>query len=413
MNSTKHVITNYSYHFVERLYSQHFEPRLLSVYDEAHTLNDLFVDHCAIHMSEKKMLSYATEVADSLRMGNAAHFHLFKKVSEHLKNGKLNERTYSTYLQELLTAYEDIGTAFEHEAAYALKMRSIGQYRKMVGLARKYKGLGCKIDDFIIYGYDHIVDYNTEQKDLTIKPIFAFDMFDKLRNSNFNLFMSATVDDAYLIKTLDLDKSKVKFIKLAPVFAPENKKVIFFNPIHLSAATMKDPATTKKLLENVKSIANKHNTENGIILAPSFALVEQIAESLRKTVKSLKVYEHKRGEKLVEILEKFKQTTVPSVLISPSIYEGIDLKDDQARWNIMVKAPFPSLGDKRIKRILDKYPDIFSLITIHKLVQGAGRAVRSKSDHAVTYILDTNAKRLFMSTENIWKNEFSINFQNM
>lgn len=413
MNLTKHVITNYSYHFVERLYSQHFEPRVLTVYDEAHTLNDLFVDHCAIHISEKKMVAYSDEVAETLKMGNASHFHLFRKVAEHIKNGKLNEKTYMSYLTELLQTYNELSGMYDGEAEYALRSKSLPLYKKMTSLSRKYKGLGCKIDDFINYAFDHVIDNNVDTLELMIKPIFVSDMFDSLRNSVFNLFMSATVDENYLVRTLSLDKEKTAFIMLDPVFDPENKKVIFFNPLHLSAATLKEPETSKKLMNNVKIIASKHAHENGIILAPSFQLVEQMAEGIRKHVKSLKVFEHKRGEKLVDILEKFKRTTVPSVLISPSIYEGIDLKDDLARWNIMIKAPFPSLGDKRIKRIMQAYPDIFETIVIHKLVQGAGRAVRSTTDHAITYILDTNAKRLFMSVRNIWKNEFKILFQNV
>lgn len=412
LNITKHVITNYAYHFVERLYSQHFNPRVLTVYDEAHTLNDTFVDHCAIHMSEKRMNSFATEVSDTLRMGNATHFHLFKKVADHLKNGKLNDTTYKSYLSELMQTYEQLKDAYAAEADYALKTRSIGNYRKLIGLSKKYEGLGCKIDDFNNYNFDHVVDYNKEQAELTIKPIFVADMFDTLRNSTFNLFMSATVDEQYLVRTLSLDKSKTAFIKLPPVFDPNNKKIIFLNPLHLSAATMKEPQVINKLMENVEHIAVNHQHENGIILAPSFMLVEQMAGKIRKDVKGLKVFEHQRGEKLVDILEKFKASKVPSVLISPSIYEGIDLAGDLARWNIIVKAPFPSLGDKRIKKIMDSYPDIFELIVIHKLIQGAGRAVRNKQDHAVTYILDTNAKRLWNSPGNIWKDEFSTTYKN-
>lgn len=413
MNKTKHVITNFSYHFVERLYSQHFNARILTVYDEAHTLNDAFVEHCAIHLSEKKMNLYAEEVADTIRIGNASHFHLFKKVAEHLKNGKLNESTYMSYLTELIETYEQISEIYKKEADYALKSRSLANYKKLSGLSRKYKGLGCKIDDFIIYAFDHVVDYNKETFELTIKPIFALDMFDKLRNSTFNLFMSATIDEQYITRTLSLDKSKTKFIKLPPVFNPNNKKIIFLNPLHLSAATLKEKKTLDALLGNIEFIAKKHKHENGIVLAPSFALVEMMADKLRKDVKGLRVFEHKRGEKVVEILEQFKNCTTPAVLISPSIYEGVDLADDLTRWNVIVKAPFPSLGDKRIKRIMEAYPDVFECMIIHKLVQGAGRGVRNINDYATTYIIDTNAKRLFNSNFNIWKDEFSVSYQNM
>ena len=45
-----------------------------------------------------------------------------------------------------------------------------------------------------------------------------------------------------------------------------------------------------------------------------------------------------------------------------------------------------------------------------KMVQGAGRSVRSKEDHAITYVLDLNGQRIFNSNTNIWKDEFNIRF---
>jgi Rad3-related DNA helicase len=81
-----------------------------------------------------------------------------------------------------------------------------------------------------------------------------------------------------------------------------------------------------------------------------------------------------------------------------------------SRFQVLVKAPFPSLGDKRMKFILDKHNSIYSLIALMKLVQGAGRSVRSIDDHAVTYVLDKNAERLWTSKANIWKDEFSQSF---
>ena len=122
-------------------------------------------------------------------------------------------------------------------------------------------------------------------------------------------------------------------------------------------------------------------------------------------------FEHKQGEKLQVVLDDFKKYNKgPAVLISPSAFEGIDLSDDLSRFQIIVKAPFPSLGDKRMKFILDKYPEIYEIITIQKLVQGAGRSVRSPDDYAKTYILDQNAQRLFTSAKNIWKDEFDLRF---
>ena len=74
----------------------------------------------------------------------------------------------------------------------------------------------------------------------------------------------------------------------------------------------------------------------------------------------------------------------------------------------MNKAPYPSLGDKRIKYIFDNYNDIYKTYTIYKIIQGFGRSTRHENDYSITFCLDTNLKRLFYDKMNYWKNEFNI-----
>ena len=69
---------------------------------------------------------------------------------------------------------------------------------------------------------------------------------------------------------------------------------------------------------------------------------------------------------------------------------GVDLKDDLARFQIIVKAAFLPLGDNRIKRLFDEDKDWYTNQMLINLVQACGRGVRSKDDHCVTYILDGN-----------------------
>ena len=69
--------------------------------------------------------------------------------------------------------------------------------------------------------------------------------------------------------------------------------------------------------------------------------------------------------------------------------EGVDLADDQARFQIIVKVPYPYLGDPQInaRRLTD--PAWYEWRTALRIVQAYGRAVRSSEDHATTYILDS------------------------
>lgn len=94
--------------------------------------------------------------------------------------------------------------------------------------------------------------------------------------------------------------------------------------------------------------------------------------------------------------------------MSPSIFEGIDLYGNRSKFNILVKAPFPSLGDKRIFYISRKHQRMYKLMTLEKMIQGMGRSTRFKGDQSTSYLLDQNLVKLLNHKSNIWKDQFEI-----
>ena len=81
----------------------------------------------------------------------------------------------------------------------------------------------------------------------------------------------------------------------------------------------------------------------------------------------------------------------PTVLLSPSMTEGLDLAGDLARWQVICKLPFPYLGDPQVAARRAADPGWYEWRTCLTIVQAYGRAVRSEEDHAVTYLLDADA----------------------
>jgi Rad3-related DNA helicase len=59
----------------------------------------------------------------------------------------------------------------------------------------------------------------------------------------------------------------------------------------------------------------------------------------------------------------------------------------------VLKLPYASLGDKRVKRRIADDDGWYGLATAQQLVQAAGRSVRSMTDVAATYILDADWPR--------------------
>ena len=410
-NAVRHLATNYSYYFIDRMYTGQFEDRNLIVWDEAHLVNDLFSEHNAIYFSQKQIQKMAQEIADTVQLTDVEIAKTLQTVAADCGKGKITEKNYTTYLRTMHEVYKyakERGVAAQEKALRAGRHNA---YSKLTKFVRAYEGRACKIDDFFNYSYEHVFEYKDEDHSVSVKPVFVGKMLEALQAANHNLFMSATVSAEFMIVTLGLDPEKTKFIKLPPVFPKENKEIVFFDPMSLNYNSMKDPATIKRLTTSVKKIVVKHTKdgERGIVLAPSFKVTQEICAALPKT--GFKLFEHKQGEKLEPLLDAFKAYKAgPAILVSPSMFEGVDLPGDLSRFQVLVKAPFPSLGDKRMKFILDRRPDIYNTIAVMKMVQGAGRSVRSMDDHAITYCLDINGQRIFTDKANIWKDEFNLRF---
>ena len=101
------------------------------------------------------------------------------------------------------------------------------------------------------------------------------------------------------------------------------------------------------------------------------------------------------GETRESALQKHLNSSKPTVLLSPSMAEGVDLKGDLSRFQIICKVPYPWLGDPIVKKRMHKFPDWYALKTAMTVVQSVGRSVRNSEDTAITYILDSDWDRFY------------------
>jgi Rad3-related DNA helicase len=67
---------------------------------------------------------------------------------------------------------------------------------------------------------------------------------------------------------------------------------------------------------------------------------------------------------------------------------GVDLKDDFSRFQVILKVPFPNLVSTKIKMRLNTRPDWYNWRTLIDILQSYGRSIRNEDDWAETYILD-------------------------
>jgi Rad3-related DNA helicase len=101
----------------------------------------------------------------------------------------------------------------------------------------------------------------------------------------------------------------------------------------------------------------------------------------------------------IEVLNEF--LAKGGVLLSAGLTEGVDLKDDLARLNIIVSCRFPNLGSDYVQKKKAQPGGNFwyMLETIKQTVQALGRTTRNEKDYSVSIILDGRFAGLYSKTK--------------
>jgi Rad3-related DNA helicase len=175
---------------------------------------------------------------------------------------------------------------------------------------------------------------------------------------------------------------------------PVQQRPIAYRPIGtLSRTTLAglEPA----LFAEVAAILAHHGREKGLIHAPSYAVARRLQQDLADRAPALAerlLFVESSGVKTRRI-DEHRTSTRPTVLLSPSLREGVDLPDDFLRFQIITKVPYPDLGDPWTATRQARDPRWYALETAKAMVQAYGRSCRHAGDHGVTYVLDAQFAR--------------------
>lgn len=204
---------------------------------------------------------------------------------------------------------------------------------------------------------------------------FIFDYADKI------VLMSATIiDPENFCKTLGI--TKFKYIEVDSTF-DHNKAPIYANTkTKLNFANLK--GNLPNIVKQIESIFKLHPNEKGIIHTQS----NFITNYLRENIDNERLLFREPGVSNEEILDIHYSSDKPTVLASPSMSHGVDLKGDLARFQIIIKAPYLPTNDNRVERMMKLDFNWYTNKMLSNLIQACGRGVRSQKDYCTTYILD-------------------------
>ena len=386
--SGKHGITNFSYFMAETSYAGKLKPRDVLIVDEAHNVESELSKFIEVSISEAFVTKTLKKRIPIIRTQK----HAYKWIKEE-------------YLPELKAYFIGLEKRIGKLIGGRQRLEQFEKLARQVDIVDKHI---CKIERFMkVYNDDNWVfndvdSYGSSSRKLEFKPIDISPFSEELlfKFGRKVILMSATIlnGDAFC-ESLGINKSDTQFISIPSPFPVENRPVYYFPVGKMNAREIN--STLPKLTEAVKSILDQHKNEKGIIHCHTF----KIANHLKKTIRSRRLLIHDSSNR-DEILNKHISEKGNTVLLSPSMAEGVDLKDDASRFQVICKVPYPYLGDKLVKKRMYKWKWWYPLQTTKKIVQSVGRSIRNKDDFAVTYILDQDWDRFYSRNSSMFPQTF-------
>lgn len=222
------------------------------------------------------------------------------------------------------------------------------------------------------------------QKELSLEPIWAYDYLDKYVFSHYDMvfLMSGTILDKNLFCQLNgLDGSKAVYYSIDSPFPLKNRPIIYM-PLGKMSYKSKEE-TFKRYIPYIKKLLDKYKNKKGIIHTNSF----ELANWIKTSIKDPRLIFHDSSNK-DEMLRLHFESEEPTVIVSPSMDTGVSFDDDKARFQIIAKVPYPSLGSQKNKMRQSNNPDWYAWKTVSGIIQMSGRSVRSDMDYADTIIID-------------------------
>lgn len=351
-------LMNFSSFLFQSMVKDRFPKRNLMVIDESHQLEQQILNFTSVTVNDVALQEFKFKIPE---FQSAEEYWLY--FLEHNLSDKLDQLVGEAYAQ------------------------------KKIKVAEKYQSMAIKVRKFdtaMQMQEDWVAEF-TGGKDsnaVTLKPVFVTDkahelVFDK---ADHVLFMSATILDANIYKkSLGIPNRDVSSFRMKNRFPAKNRPIYFRDAGKFTGGVAKMKEWGPKLVKEADKAISENIGVRGIIHTHNFAILNLLKEKSAHKSRFLLQEDFDSKEDLLDEHSKRKDT----IIVAPAMHEGLDLKDELSRFQIICKIPWPNfINDKQMSRRVDVDPDFFVWTTAIKLMQSYGRSIRSETDWAKTYVID-------------------------
>jgi len=289
----------------------------------------------------------------------------------------------------------------------------VKELEKVDNLIRKIERfLEDQEDNHWVSQYD--VDINKNEPNdpkLKFKPIKVGRFLDDLLWSKTDkiVLSSATIPKGDWLSEIGLGDARVKRLNIPSPFPVDNRPIITSESVGKMTYSEREE-NMPDMVRKVKQISEHHSGEKGIIHCRGYNYVKLFERTARNIGEKSWFKENCVIQDRMDregSLEEW-QNGDKQIFLSVNMSEGIDLKGDKCRWQVLLKAKYPNMNDDRVDYRVSEMGDWtwYNQQAVIQLEQAYGRAVRSSTDEAVFYILDSSAKSMMDRSSGLFHDWF-------
>jgi Rad3-related DNA helicase len=195
------------------------------------------------------------------------------------------------------------------------------------------------------------------------------------------ILTSATISEVELTRLFGLQRTEFESYDYPCPFDPRKGPVCLLPRGKMNHAAKED--VISRVFKTALDIAKSRPGTRGIVHTVSHARAQKLIEYAALNQPDV-------SHRLTSSIEAYLSSP-DAVLVSASVGTGHDFPDDLCRWQVVVKAPYPNLGDPVVKLRSESDPGYMQMVMLANLTQICGRNVRHEDDYGETFVLDTNA----------------------
>lgn len=200
------------------------------------------------------------------------------------------------------------------------------------------------------------------------------------------ILMSATIGEED-VKSMGLGNRRVLYIDVdSPI--PEERRPIRFVPVADMSRRLQ-PESIPEIADALLNIASQ-NPGKGMIHA-----TYDVAQKLRPFLRDNPRFMFHTNTTKKDVYDAFMEDTTDRILVGSGMYEGIDLKFDAAKWQVLTKCPYPSLMSPAYRFLAREKPERYLWEVTKDVLQASGRICRDPEDYGVTYLIDIAFERWY------------------